>query len=206
MDNAAMLASLAAKVEACKNCSLYKTATHGVPGEGNPGAKIFFIGEAPGFYEDQSGRPFVGRAGQLLEKTLLQVGLKRDEVFIGNVIKHRPPENRDPIPAEISACAPWLDQQLAIIRPKVIVTLGRFSMAKFLPGVRISSAHGVAKKVRDYIVLPMYHPAAALRSPEMMRAFAADFAKNKDLLINPESAVILEEGPAEGDPNQGSLF
>ena len=187
MDNKALLEGLALKIRTCNLCPLYKGTTNAVPGDGDPNAKLFFIGEGPGYYEDQSGRPFVGRAGKLLEQTLNKVGLKREEVFIGNVVKHRPVENRDPLPAEILACKGWLEQQLAIIRPKVVVTLGRFSMAHFLKNVMISQVHGQPRKVRDYIVLPMYHPAAALRGNTMLAAFETDFLKNKELLDNPEA-------------------
>ena len=206
MENATLLADLAAKIGVCQSCSLYKTASRAVPGEGDPQAKIFFIGEGPGYYEDQTGRPFVGRAGQLLERTLAKVGLKRSDVFIGNVVKHRPPENRDPVPTEISACGIWLDQQLSIIRPKIIVTLGRFSMAKFLPGEKISAVHGVPKKLKDHLVIPMYHPAAALRGNSLLAAFEDDFLKNKEILQNPDSISEIETDNEERDPNQGSLF
>ena len=207
MDNKALLEGLALKIRTCNLCPLYKGTTNAVPGEGDPNAKLFFIGEGPGFYEDQSGRPFVGRAGKLLEQTLNKVGLKREEVFIGNVVKHRPVGNRDPLPAEILACKGWLEQQLAIIRPKVVVTLGRFSMAHFLKNVTISQVHGQPRKVRDYIVLPMYHPAAALRGNTMLVAFETDFLKNKELLDNPE--VFLEkfsDSEKEDSSDQVKLF
>ena len=203
MNNQALLAALAEKIKICQACSLYKGATQAVPGEGDPNAQIFFIGEGPGFHEDKTGRPFVGRAGQLLEQTLESIGLHRNEVFIGNVIKHRPPENRDPFPTEISACNSWLDQQLAIINPKVVVTLGRFSMAKFLPGTKITLVHGVARKVKERVVLPMYHPAAALRSESMSASFRTDFEKNKELLLNPDS---FQPDSGTANENQISLF
>src|SRR3989344_4465338 len=111
-NNQVLLTNLSEKIKNCTACPLYKNANHAVPGEGDPNSKIFFIGEGPGYYEDRSGRPFVGRAGKLLDTTLVKVGLTRQEVFIGNVVKHRPPENRDPFPAEIAACEPWLNQQL----------------------------------------------------------------------------------------------
>lgn len=205
MDNKALLEGLALKIRTCTLCPLYKGTTNAVPGEGDPNAEIFFIGEGPGYYEDKSGRPFVGRAGQLLEQTLNKVGLKRNEVFIGNVVKHRPPENRDPFPAEILACKGWLEQQLAIIKPKVVVTLGRFSMAHFLANAKISQIHGSARKVKDYIVLPMYHPAAALRNGNLLAEFQKDFDSNKELLLNPGS-FILPDNETEKDPNQIGLF
>lgn len=207
MDNKALLEGLALKIRTCNLCPLYKGTTNAVPGEGDPNAKLFFIGEGPGFYEDQSGRPFVGRAGKLLEQTLNKVGLKREEVFIGNVVKHRPVGNRDPLPAEILACKGWLDQQLAIIRPKVVVTLGRFSMAHFLKNVTISQVHGQPRKVSDYIVLPMYHPAAALRGNTMLVAFETDFLKNKELLDNPEAFLEkFSDSEKEGSSDQVKLF
>lgn len=152
-----------------------------VPGEGPAHAEIMLIGEAPGFEEAQQRRPFVGRSGQLLRKTLQEVELKPEEVFISNIVKVRPPENRDPFPNEIAAYKPFLDREIDILQPKLIVTLGRFSMAKFLPEVKISQVHGRLHKVkwRDRIlfVLPMYHPAAALRAPQVKKSFIEDFAK-----------------------------
>ena len=207
MDNKALLEGLALKIRTCNLCPLYKGTTNAVPGEGDPNAKLFFIGEGPGYYEDHSGRPFVGRAGKLLEQTLNKVGLKREEVFIGNVVKHRPVENRDPLPAEILACKGWLEQQLAIIRPKVVVTLGRFSMAHFLKNVTISQVHGQPRKVADYIVLPMYHPAAALRGNTMLAAFETDFLKNKELLDNPEAFLEkFSDSEKEDSSDQVKLF
>lgn len=205
MDNKALLEGLALKIRSCTLCPLYNGTTQAVPGEGNPNAAIFFIGEGPGYHEDKSGRPFVGRAGQLLEQTLTKIDLKRSEVFIGNVVKHRPPENRDPAPAEILACKGWLEQQLAIIKPKIVVTLGRFSMAHFLANAKISQIHGQARRVRDYIVLPMYHPAAALRSGSLLSEFQRDFETNKKLLLIPGSFSPTEEED-DKDPNQIGLF
>lgn len=205
MENQALLEKLAGKIVACQACDLYKNTTHAVPGEGSSNAKVFFIGEGPGYHEDQTGRPFVGRAGQLLEKTLEKVGLSRKEVFIGNVVKHRPPENRDPLPGEISACKPWLDQQLAIINPKVIVTLGRFSMQRYFPNTKITYIHGLAKKINGQIVIPMYHPAAALRGNTLKKAFEDDFLKNKELLLNPDSFKDTDKSE-EDDADQIKLF
>lgn len=156
-----------------------------------------FIGEGPGYYEDQQGRPFVGQAGKLLDKLLALIKLKREDVWIGNVVKHRPPGNRDPLPEEIEACRPFLDEQIKIIDPKIIVTLGRFSMAKFLPDEKISQIHGQARFVnwrgKRLIVLPMYHPAAALRSGEIMRQIREDFKKIPQLLRAEPSIEIPEE-------------
>lgn len=180
------LQKIAERVNQCQECSLYRWANKGVPGEGDVETRVMFIGEGPGFHEDQQGRPFVGAAGRLLEQSLASINLRRDQVWIGNVVKHRPPENRDPQPAEIEACRPYLDEQIKTISPKVIVTLGRFSMGKFLPGEFISRIHGQAKFVeflgRKYVIMPMYHPAAALRNGEVMRLFREDFARIPGLL------------------------
>ena len=160
---------------------LAKSAHRCVPGEGNPDADILFIGEAPGRDEDASGRPFVGRSGQLLRANIRRVGYKEEDVFIANVVKHRPPENRDPTPEEIAMCAPFLDEQIRIIEPKLIVTVGRFSMGKFFPNQKISGIHGKVFKVtwsgNTFYVFPLYHPAAALRSTAMKQAFEKDFDK-----------------------------
>lgn len=169
------LADLAKKIHNCRRCPLYKAAKQAVPGEGNPDAKIMFIGEAPGYYEDLQGRPFVGQAGHLLDQLIVLAGLSRKEVFIANIIKHRPPDNRDPKDKEISACADWLNRQIDIIDPKIIITLGRFSMLKFVPGQSISRVHGLLFKADDRIIVPMYHPAAALRSTAVMQQIRQDF-------------------------------
>lgn len=175
------LDELAVRMEKELSYELAKTATHCVPGEGNPDADILFIGEAPGRDEDRTGRPFVGRSGQLLRANIRRVGYKEEDVFIGNVVKHRPPENRDPTPEEIAHCAPFLDEQIKIIEPKVIVTVGRFSMGKFFPNQKISGIHGRVFKVKwndeSFFVFPLYHPAAALRSTAMKQAFERDFDK-----------------------------
>lgn len=175
------LKEIAGRVEKCTRCSLYQQAANPVPGEGNPDAKIMFIGEGPGYHEDRLGRPFVGQAGKLLDKLLQLIEVKREDVFIGNMVKHRPPGNRDPFPEEIEACQPFLDEQIEIIDPKIIVTLGRFSMNKFLPGEFISKIHGQARFVefgdKKRIVIPMYHPAAALRNAKIMAEIKDDFEK-----------------------------
>ncbi len=165
---------------------LKKGATNLVFGTGNPKTKILFIGEAPGYWEDIKGVPFVGNAGKLLDVLLQSIELKREEVYITNVIHHRPPQNRDPQPAEIAAYNPYLDKIIEIIRPKIIVTLGRFSMSKFLPDTRITSVHGrcfdVNWKGRLIKVIPMFHPAAALRSVEIMKQIKDDFLKIPEIL------------------------
>ncbi|MEK7188803.1 MAG: uracil-DNA glycosylase [Patescibacteria group bacterium] len=165
---------------------LKKGATNLVFGVGNPDTKILFIGEGPGYWEDQKAEPFVGNAGKLLNQLLQLIELKREDVYITNVVHHRPPDNRDPLPEEIEAYKPYLDKIIEVIDPKVIVTLGRFSMGKFLPGVKITSVHGKIHEVnwmgKEIIIMPMYHPAAALRNPEVMRQIRDDFQKLPEIL------------------------
>jgi DNA polymerase len=180
---------------------LKKPGTNLVFSDGTPDTKIMLIGEAPGFHEDQQGKPFVGAAGQLLNKLLASAGLKREDVYITNVLKNRPPNNRDPFPEEIQEAARFLDAQIEIIDPEVIVTLGRFSMGKFMPGAKITYVHGQPKRVGRRVVIPMFHPAAALRSGEVMNLTKADFEKLPEILK--ESEEIHEEGQ---DPNQLSLI
>lgn len=204
MNFAQELRSLAEQIEACKRCDLYKSTTHSVPGEGNLQAKIVFVGEAPGFHEDKQGKPFVGNAGKLLNSLLAKVGLDREDVFITNVIKHRPPENRDPLPNEIAACKHWLDKQLALLSPKVIVTLGRWSLNYFLSAKKISQVHGVPLRTNNSVLLPMYHPAAAFRNGQVARALENDFGKNRRIFQDPDSALDLGEDQDEG--GQQSLF
>ena len=176
------LEAIAAEVRVCTNCRLHATRTRAVPGEGDPETEVVFVGEGPGFNEDRLGRPFVGRAGDLLVKLLAHVGWRREDVFITNVVKCRPPDNRDPQPDEIAACAPYLRRQLEVLDPAVVVTLGRYSMATFMPGARISQAHGTVRPVdpetgaANALVFAMYHPAAALRTPAIERDSYADIA------------------------------
>jgi uracil-DNA glycosylase len=209
---AEQLREIALQVRACRNCDLYKHALKGVPGEGDPNAEVLLIGEAPGFHENQQGRPFVGAAGQFLEQLLHSVGLTRRDVFIANVIKHRPPDNRDPLPEEISACIGYLEHQMAVIDPKVVVTLGRFSMNYFFPGEKISRIHGQARRHGERLVLPMYHPAAALHQGSLRRVVEDDFLQLPRIL---EQARQLRAGPpppapeppkAPEPPRQMSLF
>src|SRR5215210_3168012 len=155
----ASMSELEAQVRTCQLCRLSKTRTKAVPGEGDVRAEVMFIGEGPGYHEDKQGRPFVGAAGQFLDELLGIAGLSRESVFIANVVKCRPPNNRDPMPDEIAACAPYLARQIAIINPRVIVTLGRYSMSKFFPGERISQIHGSARVVDGRLCVAMYHPA-----------------------------------------------
>jgi uracil-DNA glycosylase family 4 len=197
------LKALAAEVARCTRCLLHRGRTKAVPGEGPEDAEIMFIGEAPGFHEDQQGRPFVGAAGQFLEELLELIGLKREEVFIANVIKCRPPGNRDPLPEEIEACKPFLDRQIELIQPKLVVTLGRFSMARAFPKARISHVHGQPRKVGGVIYYPMYHPAAALHQPSLRRTVEEDMRRIPELL---QQAAQIAESPLPPEAEQLRLF
>jgi uracil-DNA glycosylase family 4 len=176
------LEAIAADVRSCTDCRLHEGRTRAVPGEGDPDTEVVFVGEGPGFNEDRLGRPFVGRAGDLLVKLLGSIGWRREEVFITNVVKCRPPDNRDPQPDEIAACSKYLHRQLEILDPAVVVTLGRHSMARFMPGARISQSHGTIRQAdpstgaRSALVFAMYHPAAALRAAEIERLSFEDVA------------------------------
>lgn len=181
-DKRRALAMVAKRVAACRACSLCKGRTNPVPGEGNADADIMFIGEGPGFYEDQQGRPFVGASGKFLDELIGKIGYDRRKVFIANVVKCRPPQNRDPQPDEIEACGAYLDEQISIIDPKVIVTLGRHSMQRYFPGEAISRVHGQPRRKGGQIVVPMYHPAAALHQGNLRKVIEADFAKLPDFL------------------------
>jgi len=173
--NKELLGQLERVIATCHNCRLWRGATHAVPGEGNASAKVMFVGEAPGFNEDKLGRPFVGRAGELLDRLLVRNGFKRDEVFITNVVKHRPPENRGPMKDEVRACLPYLLQQIQIVNPKVLIPLGRYALEVFIKDKPISEIHGQAYKIGSRVIFPLYHPAAALRSAAVARIFEKDF-------------------------------
>src|SRR5438128_2730546 len=178
------LEAIGVDVRACRMCKLCQTRTVGVPGEGSPRAEIMFIGEGPGFNEDQQGRPFVGAAGQLLTEMLRSIGLCRDEVFITNVVRCRPPGNRDPLPDELAACDAYTQRQIALLQPKLIVTLGRYSMARFIGSGSMRDLHGRARDWNGITCVAMYHPAAILRTPtiEMRRMYEEDFRKIPPLL------------------------
>lgn len=204
-----ILAEVAAEVKVCPKCELARTRTHAVPGEGKSNARIMFIGEGPGWHEDQQGKPFVGNAGKFLNELLALAGVTRSDVFITNVVKCRPPGNRDPMPDEIAACAPYLDRQIAAINPDVVVTLGRFSMARWFPGERISKIHGQPKKVDGRLIVPMYHPAAALHQAALRGSIEEDFAKLPKILLDAERERTkrAEEPEKPADPaNQMKLF
>ncbi|MGH2560664.1 MAG: uracil-DNA glycosylase family protein [Thermomicrobiales bacterium] len=197
---------MAAEVKVCPKCELARTRTHAVPGEGNPSARVMLIGEGPGWHEDQQGLPFVGNAGKFLNELLAHAGLKREDVFITNVVKCRPPGNRDPLPDEIAACAPYLERQITAINPDVIVTLGRFSMAKWFPGERISRIHGQPKLVEGRLIVPMYHPAAALHQAALRGSIEEDFAKLPSFLAEAEEKREQAEKSDEPSPSQMKMF
>ncbi|MGH2379366.1 MAG: uracil-DNA glycosylase family protein [Candidatus Limnocylindria bacterium] len=185
-----VLAAIAAEIQACRACPLWKGTRQAVPGEGSGESGIFFLGEAPGRSEDEQGRPFVGAAGQLLDEMLRGIGLDRTKVFITNVVRHRPPGNRDPLPEEVAACDVWLRRHLEALGPRVLVTLGRHAMGKFFPGESISRIHGRPRVAGGVTVFPMFHPAAALRDARLRPVVAADFAS---------LAIFLATAPA-ADP------
>jgi uracil-DNA glycosylase len=206
----AALESIAAEIRVCQACRLHETRMKAVPGEGDPETEVVFVGEGPGFNEDRQGRPFVGRAGDLLVKLLASIGWRREDVFITNVVKCRPPDNRDPQPDEIAACAPFLRRQLEVLDPAVVVTLGRFSMATFMPGVRISQVHGTVRPVdpetgaRSALALAMYHPAAALRTPAIERESYADVAAVPATLLASRERRDGASGSLDAAPADGS--
>ena len=185
--NQMTLEQLEEAVHSCTSCSLHQGRTQAVPGEGPLSADIMFIGEGPGFHEDRQGRPFVGAAGKFLEELLASIGMTREQVYIANVVKCRPPGNRDPLPDELSACEPYLERQIQLIKPRVIVTLGRFSMYRYFPGASISKIHGQPKRVGNAMVVPMFHPAAALHQPKWRPLVEADFKKLPDLITEAEN-------------------
>jgi len=174
----------------CKKCTLGHQRTNAVPGSGNPKSTILFIGEAPGRYEDEQGVPFVGRAGRLLDSLLESIGLDRSEVFVTNMLKCRPPKNRDPLPDELKACGPYLNKQIELINPKIIVTLGRFSFAWFFPDIPIGEARGKPINLENgTVVYPMYHPAAALRNGKIRQKAEQDFLNLQKIISTPTTKV-----------------
>jgi len=214
-DRAAALAAIAEQVRTCTRCPLYIGTTNAVPGAGSVNAEIMFIGEGPGFNEDKQGLPFVGRSGDYLVYLLKLIGLSRDDVFIGNVVKHRPPENRDPMPDEILACKPYLDQQVDIIQPLVIATLGRFSMARYFPDGKISRIHGQPKYDNTRAYYPLFHPAAVLRNPDLRKEMEADFKRIPEIIekvkqtrgsSKPAAPPPVAEEKPEEPPKQLKLF
>lgn len=197
------LTDLCTEIACCRQCDLARQRNKVVPGEGDEDADIAFIGEAPGWHEDQQGRPFVGPAGQFLDELLASIEMKRQQVYICNVLKCRPPGNRDPLPMEIRTCQQWLDRQLALIHPKIIVTLGRYSMARFFPGETISKVHGKARREGGVIYYAMYHPAAALHQQGLRDTIKADMRRIPSLLIEAQPQPDAE---ATQKPQQLSLL
>jgi uracil-DNA glycosylase len=205
-----ILRQVAKEVSTCTRCMLHYSRKNAVPGEGPLNAEIMFIGEGPGFHENEQGRPFVGAAGKFLEELLSSIGMKRGDVFIGNVVKCRPPNNRDPLPEELAACSEYLERQIQAINPKVIVTLGRYSMARFLPNAKISDVHGQSFSFKNRLIVPMFHPAAALHQPSLKPSIERDFAilpaliaKSRDALPAPVEEEL--QNPKQ-EPKQLSLF
>lgn len=192
-------------VAVCTDCSLCETRTHSVPGEGPEKSDILFIGEGPGVHEDQQGRPFVGPSGKLLDDLLGLIGLSRPDVYIANVVKCRPPNNRDPLPEEIKACRKYLDRQIRLLDPKVIVTLGRFSLIRFLPQETISKVHGQPRLWGHRYIFPMYHPAAALHQGNLRHVLEEDMRKLPELLQRIQTESVAEENVAEEPPQPEQL-
>ncbi len=211
-ERADALQLIAAEVSVCTRCRLHIGRTKAVPGEGHPETEVVFIGEGPGVNEDRAGRPFVGRAGDLLVRFLGSIGWRREEVFITNVVKCRPPDNRDPEPDEIAACYPYLQRQLAVIDPALIVTLGRHSMGRFIPGARIGQAHGTLHPVDpatgagSAMVYAMYHPAAALRSTDVERQSYDDAAGIPAALLEARRRGETTSRTAEPEFPDGAHF
>lgn len=203
--------NLISKIKSCNNCNLCKTATNIVPGEGNINADSMFIGEGPGKNEDLEGRPFVGQAGKFLDELLASIDLKRENVYITNVVKCRPPRNRDPLPEEIEACREWLDEQLRKIKPKLIILLGRHAMNRFLPGLRISADHGRAIRrnlegTGEFVFFPVYHPAAALYNSKMKEPLFKDFKKiPKILTLIYADKHNLTSNPSPSQEEEGAI-
>ncbi len=196
------LDDVARAVRGCTDCPLHQGRTNAVPGEGSPSAELMFIGEGPGFHEDRQGRPFVGPAGQLLEGLLASIGANRDDVFIANMVKCRPPENRDPQPPEIAACAKYLERQIELVNPKLIVTLGRFSLGRFFPGESITRARGKLRQKDGRHIFPVMHPAAALRRPELRATMVEDFRAIAAALATTPEPEPQPAGPPPGAPRQ----
>jgi len=195
-----ILDEIAKEVSVCVKCKLHHSRKKAVPGEGPSDSEIMFIGEAPGFHENEQGRPFVGAAGKFLDSLLENIGMSKKDVYITNVVKCRPPGNRDPEQEEIDTCTSnYLERQIEIINPKVIVTLGRFSMGLYMSDVKISNVHGQARWINDRLVIPMYHPAAALHQPKLKEVIQKDF----DTLPELVKQVKLRDNPQGNDPVNG---
>lgn len=207
------LARIAREISVCTKCALYESRKKAVSGEGPADAEIMFIGEGPGFHENEQGRPFVGASGKFLDQLLAQADLARADVFIANVVKCRPPGNRDPQAEELAVCDEYLEEQIKTVNPSIIVTLGRFSMGKFIPGAKITAIHGQMQRVGDRFVIPMYHPAAALHQAALKPSILADFANLPDQLHAARMALGRGAKPkkekvvvSDEEPRQLSLF
>ncbi|NCT55585.1 uracil-DNA glycosylase [bacterium] len=191
----------------CGQCRLCRTRINAIPGEGNITSKLIFLGEAPSSEEDSMGRPFIGKSGMLLNELIAKIGYNRREVWIGNLIKCHPPENRDPMVDEIRACSPYIDKQIDIIKPKVVVTIGRLAMEYYLPGKKLGEEHGKAFRVKNFIVFPVYHPSGALRNPAIKNILVSDFAKIPGLLKKDINEIAFFNKGKKSDINVGiSLF
>lgn len=203
-----VLKKIADEVQTCTKCELHFSRKNGVAGDGPADAEIMFIGEGPGFHENEQGLPFVGAAGRFLDELLATIGMQRKEVFIGNVVKCRPPGNRDPLPTELAACDGYLERQIKTINPNVIVTLGRFSLGRFIPNAKISEIHGKALMVRGRLIVPMYHPAAALHQPSLRPVVEHDFSLLPELILAADATPEYElELPDEKpDAEQLTMF
>ena len=209
MDSENSLKEIADEVSNCTLCELHHSRKLAVPGEGPGNSEIMFIGEGPGFHENEQGRPFVGAAGKFLEELLSKIGMSREDVFITNVVKCRPPGNRDPQPEEVETCTEtYLERQIQAINPKVIVTLGRFSMNLMIPNVKISNVHGQPVHVKGRLVVPMYHPAAALHQGSLRPVIENDFSQLPQMIADAGSPPETEgeEKKDEQEPKQLNLF
>ena len=189
MDSTERLKQVSEQVRTCNKCKLHLSRRLAVPGEGPANCKIMLIGEGPGFHENEQGRPFVGASGKFLDELLKMAGLERSEVFITNVVKCRPPQNREPSEEELLTCRPFLEEQIEIINPEVIVTLGRYSMAHFIENGKISYIHGHPQNVNNRLIIPMYHPAAALHQPSLKEVLLSDFSKIPGFLSKKTSSL-----------------
>lgn len=206
-EEGATIAALEAEINRCERCPLYETRTKAVPGEGDPNATVMLVGEGPGFDEDRQGRPFVGRSGKFLTEVLSNVGIRREDVFITNVVKCRPPDNRDPQADELAACSDYLARQVELINPRIIVTLGRFSMRRWFPEGSITKIHGQIRNIGNgRVAIAMFHPAAALRNPTWRADFENDFRKIPPLVrraVEADEAAARGEGLPAGVPHPG---
>lgn len=207
MNDFLTLDEIATTVRSCQRCALWTTRTNAVPGQGDSHAVVMFVGEGPGRDEDKQGLPFVGRSGQYLTSVMNSVGIRREDVYITNVVKCRPPENRDPLPQELQACSGYLEAQIALINPRIIVTLGRFSMRRWFPNGAITRIHGQVRNIgHGRVALAMFHPAAALRNPNWQEAFVEDMAKLPGLIERAKHAnerAVRGEGLYAGEPHPG---